>query len=239
MIKDFKSYRKVFTLTLAFFTVMLILFSVNSSDTKPYSVKLEDGYLKSYYASALSYANQCGHLYAYEDYDKISYAVPDGYFNDIPSGKDIVPMYGYIAKSYLPRDKIGFYSPETINRNWSESYILSTMWNLDVVVIWYDEEKITDKELNELKETADAYPNQLLILPWLHYESETLPVQRKFAFARMGASQSCNKYNFNVLIDFLSFLKQKDMGAHSPTAQTAVLEEGNLIELPIDKSTGK
>lgn len=239
MIKEFKSYRKVFFAVLSFLTVFAVILAMSSSSTKPYSLKEEKGYNKSYYASSLAYSSQCGHIYTYEDYEDISFLVPEKYWEEIPSARDIVPMYGYIAREHLPKEQVGFYSPATVNRHWSESYILSTMWNLDIPVIWYDEAKTTSEDLERLERIANKFKNQILVLPWLKYEVDNLPVGRTFAFASMGSSQSCNKFNFEVMLYFLSFSTKHVNRNHAQVPQDGILEDGVLIELPIDKSTGK
>lgn len=204
---------------------------MTSSNTVPYMIKYSDNGRNVYYASTLSYVAQCGDIFGYTNVEDMSRMVPEGYSNDIPSAPTIIPMYGYVAQSYIPKDEIGFYTKDTVNRSWSEAYILSTMYHQGIPIIWYDEQQITEEELEQLEKIAADFPNQILVLPWLKYDNLDIPANRKFAFARMGGSQSCNEFNFNIFIDFLAFLKREEITRAYNDLKIGQVEDELLVDV--------
>lgn len=208
-IKSYKKYGIILILSLVALLTVLI---VSTNTPKPFTVKSDNEIgMVSYYTSPTGYAEQCGNIYKFSEAVEFSQQVPENFYIDgpvdsyIPSGHNIIPIYGYLSERGMSKEDIKFYSPETVNKNWTEQYILRTMWDYNNIVIWYNPDKATDEDIEELKQLDESLPNNILILPWLYYDNASMPLDRTFAFARLGFTQSCNTYNFNVLSEFGTF----------------------------------
>jgi hypothetical protein len=234
MIKTFKSYKIYYLIALlAIVSMVLALVSMSSSEVKPYQLESAQGLEQAYYPSTLAYVNKCGRIHVFKDVEKITYQIPDGYTGTVDGSETIVPMYGYMSKEHMPLEKVGFYSPKTADRGWSEPYILSTMWHFQLVVIWYDEKKASKSDLAALEDLANKFKGRVLVLPWLKYGIQnTLPAGRTFAFARIGASQSCSQLNFDVILEFLQFLNKNKVGTSLGQPHIAVLNSKGELPAP-------
>lgn len=237
MIKKFKSYKGIFFASIAFLVVVVFALLSLSSDSKPYSVRDAYGERSIYYASTLAYVNKCGHIYAYKNVEKMAFNIPEGYAGDIPSAPSVVPMYGYLSKETIPLEQIDFYSYETVNKSWSESYILATMFKTGVPVLWYDHKKVNEEEKKALEYIGNQLKNQILILPWLSYEHEELPKGRKFAYATSGASQSCDVFDLENFVEFLKFINDSEFDRTPTGMKDAVLEDGVLPKFSEDSDS--
>jgi hypothetical protein len=233
MIKNFRTYRKWFVYPFALLAVFVTLISVSSSNAKPFEVQETVGNRSSYYGSMSAYINKCGPIYAYKNLNSLSMQIPDDFIGDVPSSPTAIPMYGYVSKEHIPLENIGFYSTkDTINRNWSEAYIMSTMWHLGTIVIWYDEDAAKDGDLEALKTLSEGSNNKLLVLPWLKYDESEIPRDRVFAFAMNGVSQTCETLDFVVFSEFVRFVLDNKIGQGLKPLSKAQLEsDGSLPDV--------
>ena len=206
-----KSYAKPVIFSLIGLFILLITLSLAIKAPKAYSFDTTNGNIQSFYASPQGYAAGCGNLFRAKYAVQMSKEIPESYYNIIPqdgyipSSPLIIPIYGYLSQRGMHPSQFKFYSPESVNKDLPESLILRTMYDNNVVVIWYDPEKISKEDYEGLKAFGNENEGKVLIMPWLHYDSKTLPRDRTIAYAVFGMSQSCKTFNFEVIQQFISF----------------------------------
>lgn len=231
-----KSYKKYSITVFIALSVILCALILTLNTPKAYSLKTDNSFgMEVYYAAPLAYGQGCGDLFIFPKAEEFSKQIPESFYSEgpsdgyIPSGTNIIPTYGYLSERGMPKDDIKFYSEDTVNKNWTENYILRTMWDNNNIVIWYDPSKVTDDELASLKLLDKQYPNAILVLPWLEYESKTLPFGRSIAYSRLGFTQSCERYNFNVMAEFANFTVEHKI-KHAEEPEIAELNHTNNLD---------
>lgn len=210
------SYGKYIWIILASFIVFLIILSATVKPPKAFAYEKIENNIQSFYASPEGYAAGCGSIFRAKNAVALSKEIPKEYYNIIPedgyvpSAPVIIPIYGYLSERGMHPSQFKFYPKDSINKDIPESLILRTMYDNNVPVIWYDAEKINDKDYAKLKELGDANLGKVIIMPWLGYEVGNLPRDRTIAFAVFGMSQSCKTFDINVLKQFLTFADSHD-----------------------------
>ena len=178
-------------------------------------------------------AQKCGPIFAIQNIEGLIQKTPPNYTEEPPSPPGLIPTHGYINNTSLTTEEITYYPPETPYI--PETTILTTMWNNDIVVIWYDPEKITPEEQNLLIRLGEENIGDLLILPWMGYEnSNSLPQGRSIAYASIGYTQSCEGANINVLNDFRTYTVLNRNYTLGETVPTATLENNTLPTIYAD-----
>lgn len=206
-----KSYATPVAIGLGVFILILILLSAFIKPPKAFSLERVENNIQSFYASPAGYASGCGGIFRAKNAVAESKEIPEEYYSNIPndgyipSAPVIIPIYGYLTERGMHPSQFKFYSEESVNKDIPEQLILRTMYDTGVPVIWYDPDKISTKDYGILKTIGSDNEGKILIMPWLKYDSPTLPKDRGIAFAVFGMSQSCKTFNYDVFVDFLNF----------------------------------
>lgn len=193
--------------------------------------------LSTYYSSSLAYGSGCGDIFVYPNTDKMSLQIPKEYWDNPPSDNYIpspfvsMPMYGYLSERGLTKDKFKFYGPDSDNSSWSEPFILRTLRDNKLMIIWYDPKQASPEDLDVLKQVAEGTNGAVMVMPWLKFDNPNLPMKRAFAFNMFGASQSCSKLDLDVMNSFAKFVSKIDLRSDAPPNIAKLNDKGVLNEL--------
>lgn len=166
--------------------------------------------------SSIMLSQKCGPIFAVQVLKGTMMEIPEKFYTtagktaEPPSPPGLVPAFGYAAPEGLTVEQITYYPyQENPDLYFSENTILRTMWDNDIIVIWYDPEKISTDDEETFNLLTENTQGQLLIIPWMNYEDvEELPLGRTVAYATVGATLSCEGYNINVLNEFRQYTQE-------------------------------
>jgi hypothetical protein len=225
-LKTYMTYSVIFIATL----IAPIIFAATQPIITKNSILYPDRNYTQVSQTPVAIAQKCGPIFAIQNMEGMLQQIPENYKGEIPSSPGLIPTFGYVGNQPLEKEQITFLPPETPYI--PEETMLATMWNHDIIVIWYDPEKTTEIEYDLYKELGEKNVGGLLILPWMEYESVgSLPMGRSVAFATIGHTQSCEGANINVLNDFRSYTldnRNYELGTKIPEAQTT---KNNKLEM--------
>lgn len=226
-IKSYKKYGALILATLIIIVVLLVTFTPN---LKAFTMKdVSPNGLESYTASSLAYGLGCGNIYKQPEAGTLSKEIPQQYYLDnkdyryIPSAPTAIPIYGYLSERGMDKSEIKFYDKETYTSEFTEQYILRTMWDNNNITLWYNPETISKKELKLIESLDSTYPNTILVLPWPEYDGAKIPAGRTFAYSKLGYSQSCTFFSLDVLVEFAKFAKDNPI-VHGEKPKIAKLD---------------
>jgi hypothetical protein len=185
-------------------TIIGVLFAVNASaNNNPWQQEeTGDPVRKSMSVSTLALSKQCGNIFYYEDLTEL---VSFGTIADITQ-QTIIPMLGTVAPIFFEDEYIRFYNVDDSQlKFFNRELLLSTMLkNPEMVVIHYNPEELDEETKNKLEKLARDFEGSFMIIPWLkYYGIEQMPLGRNFAFAKIGASQTCMNFDTIVLSEFI------------------------------------
>lgn len=194
----------------------------------------------AYPASLDALANGCGQTFFIPPVEGQFGLIPDEYWelnanpaDNIPKGPQVVPVYGYLANEGLNDTDIRFWSTQeaTDNGPLNQQTVLRTMYDKDILVIWYRADLATI-DIAALQEYANAHYGKVLVYPWM-YNNGVILGDRKVAFSSWGISQTCNLYSETVLDDFVKFKEQNPIERVDPIPMGGMTETGVLYPLGV------
>jgi len=203
----------IYTLSVVGIIFTTIIIASNAPTITKYEVLDEDRNYSQVAPTSTMLAQKCGPIFALQNPEGMVQEIPEEYYTtagenaEPPSPPGLVPAFGYAAREGLTFEEITYYPyEENPDLYFSENTILRTMWDKDIVVIWYDPETVSEEDKETFSLLAETAAGQLLIIPWMNYEdSETLPLSRTIAYATIGITLSCEGFNINVLNEFRNY----------------------------------
>lgn len=105
------------------------------------------------------------------------------------------PTSGRHNPTWLPAGNKKFYSRE------ERPMIEKAVHNLEhaYVVVWYDS-KVTEEQLQRLRDAADAARNKFLVIPW---DRGDFPEDKHIVLTAWGYRQQCSDVSGQVIQDFI------------------------------------
>lgn len=190
-------------------------------------------------ASIGAVLSQCGdiftfdppsHHYGVHDSDemieKLGGQVPE---QDIPVHPMIVPVYGYMTEEvHLTETMYNFANAPT------RSEVLRALYD-GKIVLWYSP-ALTDVEKGTLSTYLNTSPHRdrLVAIEWV---DEELPLGRHYAFSTWNVSQSCLRWDSNVLDEFIEFVDEHPefQPVETDPPNAPLNDEGQLHEIDPDR----
>lgn len=190
---------------------IMILTSIAFPTEKKYNILDKEANYTEIAPSSIMLSQKCGPIFSVQNMENLILEIPEQFYKlntaktEPPSPPGLIPAFGYAAKEGLKRAEIKYYPPEN-SPYFSESVILRTMWDNDIVVIWYDKTKISEEDKETFTLLSEKNIGQLLIIPWMEYEdSPVMPQQRSIAYSTIGTTLTCEGFNINVLNEFRQY----------------------------------
>lgn len=194
-----------------------------------------------YPADVTSLIAECGDTFVFDTDEKYYGAIPEGYFEDPNSGKEIartvpnhpmrIPVFGYFIDdaNLVPEKK--FYVDEDAKSFPARHVFLKYMWD-GWKIIWYDSD--VDDETKQAIQEFVSTRDDTIAVPWV--DEASMPMNRDFAFAGWNISRSCNKWDSdvaNVFMDEANELYQGTVGGKEPRKiELDPSEDLPLIDIP-------
>lgn len=210
---------------------LTVIFGINPNKPSPTEYGGE-----AYPATLLAMANGCGDIFHIPPKEGQYGVIPDEYWdlnddpvNNIPVHLMTVPVFGYMANKGLSDDQIRFYTPEEGQEPLNRQMLLRTMYDQDIIVVWYDKE-LNEVDLNTLKNFVNESDQKILAYPW-QYNNGVMVGDRSIAFAKWGTSQTCSLYSDEVLTEFIEFTEQNPINRDTPIPLAPMTKEGTLLPI--------
>jgi hypothetical protein len=206
-------YKNYWLYTLSIFAILslMVFSSIVFPAQKKYNILDKEPNYTTVAPSSIMLSQKCGPIFTVQDMKNMVLEIPDTFyfFNTIktepPSPPGLIPAFGYAAKEGLKPKEITYYPPDS-DIYLNESTILRTMWDNDIIVIWYDKNNLTENDEETFRLLSANTLGELLIIPWMEYEnSTTMPLNRNIAYASIGTTLTCEGFNINVLNEFRQY----------------------------------
>lgn len=210
--------------------ISLVIFGINPN--RP--TEIENGG-KAYPASLLAMANGCGDIFVMPPKEGQYGVIPSEYWElnsnpiqNIPVHIMTVPVYGYMAEKSMPDEDIRFYGPEEVDEPLNRQLLLRTMYDKDIIVLWYSKE-LNAVDINLIRQYVANSDQKILAYPWL-YENN-LVAGRNVAFAKWGISQTCSLYSDEVFEEFVIFANDNTVNKTFPPPEAPMTNNGTLLPI--------
>lgn len=219
--------------------VTVLLFSLTSigvvSVAQPERGEVEGPYGSTAYSpSLLGIAAGCGDIfirtpekYQYGVVPTIDGIISVGSITSIPTPPLLVPQVGYMFEEGFPEEAEG--RVNSIAGSGTDDALYATALGSlykNKPIIWYDVD--TPKEtLEEINFTIEG--TEIIAVPWLF--TYNMPYQRNFAFSGWGISQTCDKWDGAVFVEFLKLRNEKLEPVTQPAPIAPLDKEGELYPL--------
>jgi hypothetical protein len=206
-------YKNYWLYTLSIFAILglMILSSIVFPAEKKYNILDREPNYTTVAPSSIMLSQKCGPIFSVQDMNNMVLEIPEAFyfFNTIksepPSPAGLIPAFGYAGKEGLKPKEITYYPPDS-EIYLSEATILRTMWDNDIIVIWYDKNNLSADDEETFRLLSANTLGQLLIIPWMEYENaKTMPLERNIAYASIGTTLTCEGFNINVLNEFRQY----------------------------------